>query len=55
MVIKNKFGLTDLSELERIEEKYSKIKAAKLFDEKILDILPVGKFEALSKIHKIPI
>ena len=52
MVIKNKFGLTDLSELERMEEKYSKIKAAKLFDEKILDTLPAGKFEALSKIHK---
>ena len=35
-----------------IEERNSKIKAAKLFDEKILDSLPAGKFEALSKIHK---
>ena len=52
MVIKNKFGITDLFVLERMEEKYSKIKAAKLFDEKILDTLPAGKFEALSKIHK---
>ena len=52
MVLENKLAITDLPKLRRIEEKYSKIKAVNLFDKKILDTLPAGKFEALSKIHK---
>ena len=52
MVLENKLGITESSELARVEEKISKTKALELFEKKILDTLPAGKFEALSKIHK---
>lgn len=52
MVLENKLGITESAELARVEEKISKIKALELFEKKILDTLPAGKFEALSKIHK---
>ena len=52
MVLENKLGITESSELARLEEKISKTKALELFEKKILDTLPAGKFEALSKIHK---
>ena len=52
MVLENKLGITESAELARVEEKISKTKALELFEKKILDTLPAGKFEALSKIHK---
>ena len=52
MVLENKLGITESSELARVEEKISKTKALELFEKKILDALPAGKFESLSKIHK---
>ena len=52
MVLENKLGITESAELVRVEEKISKTKALELFEKKILDTLPAGKFEALSKIHK---
>ena len=52
MVLENKLGITESSELARVEEKISKTKALELFEKKILDTLLAGKFEALSKIHK---
>lgn len=52
MVLENKLGIKESAELARAEEKISKTKALELFEKKILDDLPFGKFEALSKIHK---
>ena len=52
MVLENKLGITESSELARVEEKISKKKAVELFETKLLDSLPAGKFESLSKIHK---
>ena len=52
MVLENKLGITDSTELARQEEKISKKKAAELFEKGILDSLDAGTFKALSKIHK---
>lgn len=52
MALENKFGITDSSELARIEEKVSKIKALELFEKGLLDTFEVGTFDALSKIHQ---
>ena len=52
MVLENKLGITDSSELARQEEKISKKKALELFEKGILDSLEAGTFDALSKIHK---
>ena len=52
MVLENKLGITDSTELARQEEKISKKKAAELFETGILDSLEAGTFKALSKIHK---
>ena len=50
--IENKLGITDSSELARVEEKISKTKALELFEKGLLDIFEVGSFEGLSRIHK---
>lgn len=52
MALENKFGITDSSELARVEEKVSKIKALELFEKGLLDTFEVGTFDALSKIHQ---
>ncbi len=52
MVLKNKLGITDASELARIEEKISKAKALELFEGGLLDTFEVGTFKGLSDIHK---
>lgn len=52
MAIENKLGITDSSELARVEEKISKKKALELFEKGLLDTFEVGTFSALSKIHK---
>lgn len=52
MTLENKLGITDSSELARIEEKITKTKALELFDKNLLDNFEVGTFEGLSKIHK---
>jgi cell filamentation protein len=52
MALENKLGITDSSELARVEEKISKTKALKLFETGLLDTFEVGTFEGLSKIHK---
>lgn len=52
MELENKFGITDLSELARVEEKISKTKAIELFETGLLDTFEVGTFEGLAKIHK---
>ncbi len=52
MALQNKLGITDAAELARVEEKLSKEKAAQLFEQGMLDTLPVGIFAGLSAIHK---
>lgn len=52
MSLNNKLGITDQSELARLEEKLSKTKALKLFQSGILDTFEVGTFTGLTQIHE---
>jgi len=52
MALENKLGITDSSELARIEEKVSKTKALELFESGLLDTFEVGTFKGLASIHK---
>ena len=52
MILENKLGLTSFADLAREEERISKKKAVELFDCKLLDSFPAGKFETLQAIHK---
>lgn len=52
MTLENKLGITDSTELFRIEEKISKLKAIELFENKVIYDLKVGTFESLAFIHK---
>ena len=47
-----KLNITDFADLAREEEQISKKKAVELFDNKLLDSLPAGKFTTLQAIHK---
>ena len=52
MVLENKLGITDSSELAREKEKISKKKALELFESGFLNNLEAGTFDSLRKIHK---
>jgi len=52
MVLKNKLGITNYSELALIEEEISKKKALELFEKQLLSVFEVGTFKGLSDIHK---
>ena len=52
MVLENNLGIVNSADLEREEERISKIKAIKMFETGFLNKLEAGKFETLSKIHK---
>jgi cell filamentation protein len=52
MPLQNKLGITDSVELAREEERISKKKALRLFEENMLNNLPSGKFSTLQYIHK---
>lgn len=52
MVLENKLGITDSSELARTEEKISKTKALELFETGLLDTFEAGTFAGLAKIHE---
>ena len=52
MVLENKLGITDSSELAREEEKISKKKDLELFESGFLNNLEAGTFDSLRKIHK---
>ena len=51
MILENRMNITDSADLAR-EERISKKKAAELFDNKLLDSFPAGKFDTLQAIHK---
>ena len=52
MTLENKFGLTSSADLAREEELVSKKRAVDLFENRVLDSLPAGKFSTLQAIHK---
>lgn len=52
MIIENKLGLADSSELARVEEKISKKKAIEMYESGKLESLPAGTFFSLSEIHR---
>ena len=52
MVLENKLGITDSTELAREEERISKKKALELFESGTLDTLEAGTFDSLKIIHK---
>lgn len=52
IVLDNKLGINNSTDLAREEERISKKKAVELFENNILDILEVGKFSTLQTIHK---
>ncbi|SCP96903.1 protein adenylyltransferase Fic [Anaerobium acetethylicum] len=52
MALENKMGITDSSELARMEEKISKMKALELFEKELLDKFEIGTFEGLAEIHQ---
>lgn len=52
MVLENKLNITDQVELNKAEEKISKIKAKKLFDSGKIEKIKVGTFAGLKQIHK---
>lgn len=52
MVLENKLGIINSSELARMEEKISKKKAMELFESGYLNTIPSGTFEHLASIHK---
>lgn len=51
-MIENKLNISNSVELARAEEKISKTKAIKLFENGILDKLKAGTYDSLAKIHK---
>lgn len=51
-MLENKLGITDSTELARVEEKISKQKAVELFETGYLNNFEAGTFECLSNIHK---
>ena len=52
MVLENKLGIENSTDLAREEEKISKKKALEMFETGYFDTLTVGTFETLSHIHK---
>ncbi len=52
MVLQNKLGITSSAQLHDAEERLTKIRAAELFSEKMLDQLEPGSFETLATIHR---
>lgn len=52
MALENKLGITDSSELARMEEKISKMKALELFEKGLLDKFKIGTFEGLAEIQQ---
>ena len=52
MVLKNRLGIKSEIELAKEEERISKLKAKKLFENGTLNRLKAGTFESLATIHK---
>ncbi len=51
MALPNKFGIADSAKLANIEERWSKRRAAELFERGLLDTFEVGTYRGLAAIH----
>jgi cell filamentation protein len=51
MMLENRLGITDPIELAKAEEKISKRHAKQLFEQGVIDTIPVGTFAGLQQIH----
>lgn len=51
-MLKNKLEINNQADLDREEERITKIKCYELYNNKIIDTFSVGTFEGLSQIHK---
>lgn len=52
MTLENKLGIDNSTELARVEEKLSKIKAIELYNSNVIEKIDIGKFSGLAKIHR---
>ena len=52
MALENKLAINNSAEMARVEEKISKTKAIKLYENNIVEDFEIGKFSGLAKIHK---
>lgn len=52
MTLENKLGIDNSTELARVEEKLSKIKAIELYNSNVIEEIDIGKFSGLAKIHR---
>ncbi len=52
MVLKNKLGIENSSELREVEEKISKLRAREIFEKNLYSSFETGTFKGLSDIHK---
>ncbi len=52
MVLENKLGITNSTDLAKEEEKLSKKRAVELFEEGLLSLADAGSFSSLQKIHE---
>ena len=51
MILENKLGITNSSDLAKAEERISKARALDLFEKDLLDIFEIGTFRGRSQIH----
>ncbi len=51
MALENKFGITDSAKLANLEERWTKRRAAELFERGLLDSFEVGTYQGLAAIH----
>ena len=51
MILENKLGITNSSDLAKAEERISKARALDLFEKDLLDTFEIGTFRGLSQIH----
>ena len=51
-MLENKLGITDSTELARMEEKISKQKALEMFESSFFETLEPGTYQSLAMIHQ---
>ena len=51
-MLENKLGIDNQAELDREEEKITKIKCYELYNTKFIDTIEIGTFKGLQQIHK---
>ena len=50
-MLENKLGITDSTELARMEERISKQKALEMFESGFFETLELGTYKSLAMIH----